>query len=97
MKEVRFHASVPKEAREILGYYSTVSTSLGDSFWKELWGSIDYACAFPERHHFDATGLRRASLQRFPVHFLFKVFPKYIRITVLRHDRRNPGYGAKRH
>ena len=96
MREVRFNPKVPEEAREFLDYYSGISGEIAESFWRELWGAINHACEFPERHHFDATGLRRAPLERFPVHFLFKVFPEYIRVTVLRHDRRDPRYGSKR-
>jgi len=73
-----------------------VSGKLGDEFWHELCAATANAQRFPERHHFDATGLRRASLKRFPVHLLFRVFPDYIRVTVIRHDQRHPRYGAKR-
>jgi hypothetical protein len=96
VREVRFHVRAPREARELLEYYTSISANLGDEFWQELWEAINAARKFPERHHFDATGLRRAGLKRFPVHFLFKVFAEYIRITVIRHDRRDPRYGAKR-
>lgn len=96
MRAVVFHPKVPKEARDLLEYYSSVSMELGDGFWRELWETIAHARDYPERHHFDATGLRRGNLKRFPIHFLFRIFPDRIRITVIRHDRRSPGYGSGR-
>ena len=96
MREATYHPKVPGEARTILRHYESVSVSLGDAFWKELLEAIEYARKFPERHHFDRTGLRRANLKRFPIHFLFRVFPNRIRITVIRHDRRDPDRGAGR-
>ena len=96
MKEIRFHPKAPSEARELYDYYSSISEDLGNDFWRELLEALENARMHPERHHFDSTGLRRSNLKRFPVHFLFRVFPAYIRITVIRHDRRDPSYGMKR-
>ena len=95
-KSISYHPKVPSEARDLLAYYQRVSTGLADDFWSELLEAIEYACAYPERHHFDRLGLRRSNLTRFPVNFLFRVFPESIRITVVRHDSRDPAYGAGR-
>lgn len=91
-----YHPKVPAEVRDFLDHYDSITTDLGDSFWAELIEAIDYARAFPERHHFDRTGKRRSNLKRFPIHFVFRVFPDIIRITAVRHDRQDPGYGARR-
>ena len=96
MKAVVYHPRVPTEVRDFLDHYDSISSDLGDSFWSELTEAIEYAREFPERHHFDRTGRRRSNLKRFPIHFLFRVFPDVIRITAVRHDRQDPGYGAKR-
>jgi plasmid stabilization system protein ParE len=98
MRKVAYHPSVPTEVRDILGYYEDISQDLGDRFWSDLLVTIDYASRYPERHHFDliGAGLRRSNLKDFPIHFLFRVFPDYIRVTVVRHDRRNPSYGSRR-
>jgi plasmid stabilization system protein ParE len=96
MRKVVYHPKVPADVRGFLKHYDEISTDLGDSFWNELTEAIEYARDFPERHHFDRTGRRRSNLKRFPVHFLFRVFPEMIRITAIRHDQQNPGYGSKR-
>ena len=96
MREIGYHPKVPAEARAFLKYYEEISDKLGDAFWTELMEAIGYARDHPERHHFDRTGRRRSNLRRFPVHFLFRVFPDMIRITAVRHDKQSPSYGVKR-
>lgn len=96
MKVVDYHPKVPAEVRAFLDHYDSISRELGDSFWAELSDAIEYARDYPERHHFDRSGRRRSNLKRFPVHFLFRIFPDLIRITAVRHDRQSPEYGARR-
>jgi plasmid stabilization system protein ParE len=97
MRELVYHPLVPGEAREILAYYDGISPKLGDEFWSELTDALEYARRYPERHHFDRGGRRRGSLKQFPYHFLFRIMDDEIRITAIRHDRRDPGYGIRRH
>jgi plasmid stabilization system protein ParE len=96
VKQIRFHPKVPAEARASFDYYGSISEALGEDFWAELTSAFEEARTHPERHHFDASGLRRSNLRRFPVHFLFRIFPDHIRITVIRHDRSHPSQGIKR-
>ena len=98
MRKVVYHPLVPGEIRDLIGHYEGISPALGDRFWDEIIAAIEYARRFPERHHFDAigVGLRRSNLRDFPIHFLFRVFPTHIRITVARHDRRDPSLGLRR-
>ena len=91
-KDVYYHPKVPSEVREIYDYYYDISEELGEDFWDRLIAAIDYAAEFPERHHYDLeTKRRRSNLNRFPYHFLFRDFPDYIRITVVRHNKRTIG------
>ena len=96
MRFVEYHPKTPTEARKLLEHYDSTSLKLGDLFWNELLAAIERATEDPESHHFDSTGLRRSNLKRFPVHFLFRVKSDRIRVTVIRHNRRNPQYGSKR-
>lgn len=96
MMEVYYHPKVPGEARAFLEHYDRISEKLGDAFGSELTEAIDYARQYPERHHFDRTGRRRANLKRFPVHVPFRMFPDSIHVTAIRHDKQNPAYGARR-
>ena len=96
MREVYYHPKAPAEAREIYRFYRDVSEDLAGAFWADLEARIDYARRHPERHHFDRPRLRRANLKRFPIHFLFREFSDYIRVTVVRHDKRHPDFGSGR-
>jgi len=96
MRETYYHPLVPSEVRNFVQYYENRSESVADQFWNELKEAIDYAARFPERHHFDDSGRRRSNLKRFPFHFLFRVYPDRIRVTVVRHDHQKPSYGTRR-
>lgn len=95
-REILYHSSIRREIREILEYYGEVSEQLADDFWYELTAAFEYARRFPEHHHFDPSGRRRSNLKRFPYHFLFRSSGTYVKITVVRHNSRNPSYGARR-
>ena len=96
MRETIYHPKVPAEVREIVAHYSEISPKLADDFWAELLDAIDYATKHPERHHFDSSGRRRSNLTRFPYHFLFRTFPEFVRITVVKHNSRRPRFGTRR-
>ena len=96
MREVFYHPRVPNEVREILEHYSQISDQLADKFWEEFMDAIGDVQSHPGRHHFDPSGRRRCNLKRFPYHVLFKIFPDYIRVTVVKHNLQNPGFGTRR-
>ncbi len=94
--EVRFHKRVQSDLDEILEKYYAISDELGDDFFAEFQMGVEKASGNPMFFHFDESGLRRCNLDRFPYHFLYDVREQYVRIWVLRHDHRRPGYGTKR-
>jgi plasmid stabilization system protein ParE len=40
--------------------------------------------------------LRRANLQRFPYHFLYRILSDHIRVLAVRHHRQSPQFGLQR-
>jgi hypothetical protein len=98
VRKIFYNPKVPAEVRELLEYYDGISRELGDRFWSELSTALNYTKRHPTRHHFDSlgVGLRRVNLTDFPIHFLFRVFPDHIRVTVVRHDHRRPSFGIRR-
>jgi plasmid stabilization system protein ParE len=88
---------VQQDAWEIMRYYEHESGSkLADEFYDELMAAVRRMSTNPEGNHFDPSGLRRAALNRFPHHFLYRIRKADILILVLRHDRRHPSFGIKR-
>ena len=75
-----------------------VSRKLVDEFWEALNQEFQKALNAPEANHFDllAPDLRRLNLKRFPYNFLYLVEPDRIRVQVVRHNSRRPGYGTRR-
>lgn len=93
---VGYHPAVKREVSEILRRYDRVNPKLGDAFWEELMRIIEAARQKPEHYHRSVGELRRANLTRFPYHFLFRPVAGGIRITAVRHHRRDPAYGIAR-
>ncbi len=94
--DAEFHRRVQSDLNEILSKYDGISESLGDDFFAEFRIGVEKACANPKFFHFDASGLRRCNLDRFPYHFLYDIRLDRIRVWVIRHDHRKPTFGIKR-
>ena len=91
-----YHPLVQRDVSEVLRYYDRISQRLGDEFWAELMRLVGLVSSKPERFHFADRGLRRANMRRFPYHLLFRERSDGIRVIVVRHNRRHPGYGTGR-
>ena len=98
MKPIRFHPAVQRDIDDLIEYYEAISESLSDGVWNEIELALKRIQNNPERFHFDthSSGFRRCNLKRFPYHILYLVGPDRIRIQVIRHNKRSPGYGMKR-
>ena len=93
---VSYNALVQKDVNRILKRYDSVSAGLGDEFWSELMSQIAATAQNPGRSHPTDNDFHRVNLKRFPYHFLFRLLPDRMRITVVRHHKRHPGFGTKR-
>lgn len=92
-----FHRRVQQDVSEALRYYDAAAGSaLGDAFFAELIALIESASRNPTKFHSVKGELRRANLRRFPYHFLFRCKDDVVRILVVRHNRRHPGFGTER-
>lgn len=92
----RFHRRVQTDLNEILAQYYAISEQLGEDFFAEFQIGVQKACSNPQFFHFDSSGLRRCNLDRFPYHFLYDIQKDGLRIWVVRHDHRKPGFGTRR-
>jgi len=94
--KIGFHPGVEQDVAEALRRYSSVSQKLGENFKMELRQMIALAAAQPGRFHRINAGLHRANLKRFPYHFIYRELPDGIRVTLVRHHRRDPSFGMER-
>ena len=93
---VDYHPAVEQDVAEALRRYDEVSQRLGDDFKSELRRIIAVAAAKPGRFHLLKPGFHRANLKRFPYHFIYRELPDGIRVTLVRHHKRHPGFGLER-
>ena len=94
--KLRYHPLVQRDVTEILTYYQDISPALADGFWDEFEATIARVRKAPKACHFDASGLRRANLKRFPYHVLFRIREDSIKVMVVRHHRRRATFGTRR-
>jgi len=93
---VEYHPAVEQDVAEALRRYDTVSQRLGEQFKGELRRVIAKAAAKPGRFHPIKPGFHRANLKRFPYHFVYRELADGIRVTLVRHHRRDPSFGMER-
>lgn len=95
---VFFHRLIAKDLKAALSYYeSEGGPKLGDRFFDDVEKTVARVVENPRAFHFlEGVRFRRASLERFPYHFLFEERESNVRFLVMRHDKRNPAFGLKR-
>ncbi len=93
---VEFHPAVEQDVAEAQQRYGSVSARLGEEFQAGLRRVIAVAAAKPGRFHFIKPGLHRANPKRFPYHFVYRELSDGIRVTLVRHHRRDPRFGLER-
>jgi plasmid stabilization system protein ParE len=91
------HPRVQRDLRAALAYYEEEGgAGLADRFFEEAEATVEAVRRNPQGCHFIAEGLRRASFQSFPYHFVYEEDPVRVRVLVLGHDKRHPDYGLRR-
>jgi plasmid stabilization system protein ParE len=94
---LEFHRQVSSDISRIMGYYEDVAgRQLAGEFYNELRFYFQKAADSSETYGIREHDLRRVNLERFPYHFLFRVFDDTVRILVVRHHRRRPTLGIHR-
>ena len=93
---IEYHPAVEQDVAEALRRYDAVSQRLGEEFKADLRRLVNVAAARPGRFHLIKPGYHRANLKRFPYHFIYRELSDGIRVTLVRHHRRHPGFGMER-
>ena len=95
--KIHFHRAVQTDLSLALEYFDREGgTKLGDRFFAEVGATKDRIAANPTRFGFFRDDIRRAKLQVFRYHFLFRIVRDEVRVLVLRHNRRHPEFGLSR-
>jgi plasmid stabilization system protein ParE len=91
------HPKVYSDIDAIMDYYEQAATlDLADEFYAELRFVMGQAATNPKHFAIRKADIRRANLQRFPYHFLFRIVEDAVRILVVRHHSRHPETGSAR-
>lgn len=92
-----FHRLVQNDLRIVLRYYEEEGgKNLADRFFCELEQIITDVAQHPTRFHLVDKEIRRANLENFPYHLLFRDTGNNVRVLILRHHRRRPNFGLRR-
>ncbi|MEZ0387722.1 MAG: type II toxin-antitoxin system RelE/ParE family toxin [Verrucomicrobium sp.] len=96
---IEYHPAVAAELEEVRDYYASRSEGLGDDFVNEFERQVLRIAAMPTRWMVVRRDIRRALMKRFPYVIFFRLLDgdDCIRITVVKHEKRHPSYGAHRH
>jgi plasmid stabilization system protein ParE len=93
---VEYHPAVERDVAEAVRRYDSISDRLGNEFKAELRRVVVIAARNPNRFHPIKPGFHRANLKRFPYHFIYRELADGIRVTLVRHHRREPSSGMER-
>jgi plasmid stabilization system protein ParE len=86
-----FHPRVQSDINAIVQYYEFQGgTSLADRFFDEFEKTILLIHEQPTRFHYFRDDVRRANLETFPYHILYRVVLGVVRILVVRHGAKRP-------
>ncbi|PAW66603.1 MAG: hypothetical protein B9S30_08020 [Verrucomicrobiia bacterium Tous-C5FEB] len=94
-----FHPLVQKDLNEILSYYEQeASPEVADCFEAEFRAALAAIKESPRHfpYYLKQRRYRRFALPTFPHLILFRETSISIRIMVLKHVKRSPGYGLRR-
>lgn len=94
---IEYHPALEGELVEVRDYYNSQSQGLGDNFVDDFERQVFLIASMPGRWMLVRDNIRRSLMKRFPYVILFRVIDhEIIRITVVKHERRHPGYGIYR-
>lgn len=94
---IDFHPAIAAELEEIRDHYESCSVGLGSSFVDEFERHVLEIAAMPTRWMVARGDVRRCLMKRFPYLILFRmVGSDWLRITVVKHEKRHPAFGLHR-
>ena len=93
---LEFHPQAEVELIEEAAYYELQVPGLGERFEAEVRRATEFLLEHPEVGHPADPDLRNLVLNRFPFTLYYSVTSDVLRIEVVAHQRRRPGYWRSR-
>ena len=90
--QIVYHPDAESELLEAARFYEGRVTGLGDRFLQEYEAAIATIRDAPERWLLVEGDLRRFLMRRFPYAIYYRVEGDLLRILVVKHHSRRPGY-----
>ena len=94
--KLEFHPQAEMELIEEAAYYELQVPGLGERFEVEVRRATDFLLEHPEIGHPADPHLRKFVLNRFPFTLYYSVTTDVLRIEVVAHQSRRPGYWQSR-
>jgi plasmid stabilization system protein ParE len=93
---VVYHSAVEAELIESARFYEQKLSGLGRRFLDEFDAAVQQISAAPHCWHPVDSVRRRFLMPRFPFGIYYRLADDELRILVVKHHRRHPGYGGER-
>jgi plasmid stabilization system protein ParE len=94
---IDYHPAIAGELEEIRDHYESCTERLGAEFIDEFERQVLTIAAMPTRWMLEQGDVRRSLMRRFPYVILFRLISDdWIRITVIKHEKRHPAFGRSR-
>ena len=94
---IRFQKRVQMDVNDALDFYREKSLEVAARFWAELQKALLRIKKDPTAFgYLGKSSFRRIHLTRFPYVVVYKTYTDCVRVFVIRHEKRNPGFGLKR-
>jgi len=94
---VKYHPLTTTDLNSAVAFYNRKNPGLGDELRTEVYAAIERVRTNPANFGVVSKGIRRCFVRCFPYAILFRVVSAdTLRVLVIRHHRRHPGFGLRR-
>jgi plasmid stabilization system protein ParE len=93
---IEFHPEAADEAVEAQQRYAEQSEKTAERFLAEVQRALEKIGEFPDRYPRHSHGTRVFLLRRFPYLIIYKAYADHVKIVVVAHGKRKPGYWKHR-
>ena len=95
---LRLVRKVYSDIESAMDYYlREAGAQIAREFYDEFKRCREIIAAHPESYPVIRTDIRRINFRRFPYHTLYQIVDEgYVKILVVKHDRRDPDFGLNR-